>query len=104
MTGHWEYDGEYMFDKKDMWDLILESGHVDELDLEGWIDDEYTASEIFSKFGFAIHNSDKPLAANDVYNELYDEFLSYMYGKDEPTEGEDFEFCGLVFKWAENNE
>lgn len=103
MTGHWEYDNTWFDTKDEMWEYIRENDYLDDIDFERWINAKYSAAQIFSYFGDAM-NERKPNAVEAVWYDIYDEFLDEHYDTGEPVEGEDFEFCDLVFKWIEDEE
>lgn len=103
MTGHWEYDREWFYDKDAMWEYIRDNDYLDDIDFERWINRKYSAAQIFSCFGDALDER-RPNAAEAVWYDIYDEFLDDYYGTEEPIEGEDFEFCDLTFKWVEDEE
>ena len=55
MTGHWEYDDEWFYDKDAMWEYIRDNDYLDDMDFERWINAVYSASQIFCRFGDAMN-------------------------------------------------
>lgn len=104
MTGHWEMEGYgYEFEpneyvKNDMFEQILEEGVLDEVDFERYLNDMFTPAHIvFSAKDFK--------SAGDLWIHYWDCFTdSCYYEVGEPVEGEDFSFCGVNFKWIEEED
>ena len=103
MTGHWEMEGlGYEFEgedaKHDMFEQILEEGILDEVDFERYLNDTYTAAQIV----FSMRDFE---SADDAWINYWDCFTdSCWHEAGEPVEGEDFDFCGVRFKWIEDEE
>lgn len=97
MTGHWTYEGsdEEFYNKDEMWQYIRENEYYyDELDFERWLDDNYSASQIYYRA--------RDDGAEQAIYDLMDEFDDDWYDDaGEPTEGEDFDFNDFIFTWVE---
>lgn len=103
MTGHWEMEGcGYEFSgedaKRDMFEQIMEEGVLDEVDFERYLNDVFTAAQVvFSARDFR--------SADEMWLHYWDCFTDSCYHEvGEPVEGSDFWFCGVNFKWVEDEE
>lgn len=103
MTGHWTYDdtGAELHSLDEMWDYIRDHEYYsDELDLERWLDEKYSASQIWWRL--------KDSNAEEVYLELIDEFEEEVWwpsAQPAPTEGEDYCYNNSFdFTWVEEEE
>ena len=81
-----------------MFAQILEEGVLDEVDFERYLDDMFTAAQIvFSAKDFK--------SADEMWLYYWDCFTDSCYHEvGEPVEGQDFWFCGVNFKWIEEEE
>lgn len=101
MNGHWEYDDEWFYTKDEMWEFIRDNDYLDDIDFERWINFVYTPMRLYTLIGDALGGKDD---IERIWYDIYDEFLDDYYGNENPIDGEDFEFCDLVFKWVDERE
>lgn len=115
----WTYDNQEFEDKEDVIEYVGENLEVmDELDLERYLDETYTAHEVYGLMRDCLDydvrqygSNGRNAVADDLfrtYYGIYEEAERATWEKKastpEPIEGQDWEFDGELFKWVDDPE
>ena len=99
IMGHWEFGREVFYDFDEMYEYWVDNGYHPSYDLHRWLDDNYSASDIYVKF---LESEFTESAMLELVDEYYDSVRDQAEEECEP--GEDLDINGEIFTWVEDDD
>ena len=97
----WTYHNNTFETLEEMWEYLRDYEYVyDEVDIERWIDDNYSASQI--AWRLKDHET-----TDELWLELIEEYEDDVWSPehmDDLIEGEDSDYNGYLFHWEDDEE